>query len=55
MKKKNLMKSKVFVIYAKKKFVLIKIMKKNLNYIVRSEITVNIQENIEELLTVFVI
>ena len=55
MKKKNLMKSKVFVKYAKKNFVLIKIMKKNLNYIVRSEITVNIQENIEELLTVFVI
>ena len=38
----------------KKKFVLIRIMKKNLNYTAKSEIMIIIQKNIEELLIVFV-
>ena len=54
-KKKNLMKNKKSVLYAKKDLVLIKIMKKNLNYAVKSEIMIIIQENIEELLRVFAI
>ena len=55
MKKKSFMKNKKSVIYAKKNFVLIKIIKKNLNYTIELEIIVIIQENIEELLIVFVI
>ena len=43
-----------FVIYAKKYLVLIKTMKLNLNYIIKEEIIVIIQENLEELLIVFV-
>ena len=45
------MKSKKFVIYVKKNFILIKIIK---NF-KKSEIIVIIQENIEELLIVFAI
>ena len=55
MKKKSLMNSKEFVIYAKKNFVLIKIMKKNLNYTIKSEIVVIILENLEELSIIVVI
>ena len=44
-----------FVIYAKKNFVLIKIIKKNLNHIEKSEIIVIIQENLEELPIIVVI
>ena len=44
-----------FVIYTKKVFVLIEIMKTNINYIIKSEIMIIIQENIEELLIVFAI
>ena len=43
------------VIYAEKNFVQIKIIKKNLNKSKKSEIMIIIQENIEELLIVFVI
>ena len=43
-----------FVIYAKKYLVLIKTMKLNLNYIIKEEIIVIIQENLKELLIVFV-
>ena len=43
------------LIYAKKNFVRIKIMKKNLNGCKKSEIIVIIQRNIEELLVVFAI
>ena len=43
-----------FVISAKKYLVLIKTMKLNLNYIIKEEIIVIIQENLEELLIVFV-
>ena len=52
--KKSYEKQKNFL-YAKKNFVLIKIMKKNLNHTIKLEIIVIIQENIEELLIVFVI
>ena len=55
MEKKSLIKNKKFVAYVKKTFVLIKIMKVNLNYTIKSEITTIIHENIEELLIVFVI
>ena len=44
-----------FVIYAKKNFALIKIIKKNLNHIEKSEIIVIIQENLEELPIIVVI
>ena len=54
-KEKSLMKSKKFVIYAKKNFVLIKIMEMNLNYTIKSEIMTIILENLEELLIIFVI
>ena len=43
-----------FVISAKTYLVLIKTMKLNLNYIIKEEIIVIIQENLEELLIVFV-
>ena len=49
------MKSKEFVIYAKNNFVQKKIIKKNLNYTVKSEIIVIVQEHLEELPIVFVI
>ena len=50
MKKKSLMKISRFAMYVRKKFVQIKITRKNLNHIVKSEIIVIMQENIEELL-----
>ena len=43
-----------FVISAKTYLVLIKTMKLNLNYIIKEEIIVIIQENLEELLIIFV-
>ena len=49
------MKIKRFTIYVKKNFVLIKKIKKNLKKCKKSEITVIIQVNIEELLIVIVI
>ena len=52
--KKSYEKQKI-CLYAKKNFVLIKIMKKNLNHTVKSETMTIIQENIEKLLIVFVI
>ena len=51
MKKVSLIKSKKYVIYAKVDLVLMMIIKS----IIRSEIIVTTQENIEELLIVFVI
>ena len=51
MKKVSLIKSKKYVIYAKEGLVLMMIIKS----IIRSEIIVTTQENIEELLIVFVI
>ena len=50
-----LLKSKKFVIYVKKNFVLIRMMRTNLNYTIKSEIIVIKQENLEELLIIFVI
>ena len=52
---KEMMKSKKYVIYVKKSFVMIKMKKINLNYIKKLEIIVIIQENLEELLIAFVI
>ena len=52
---KKYYKSKKIVVYAKKNLVLIKIMKKNLNYTIKSEIMTIIQENLEEQLIIFVI
>ena len=46
------MKSKKFAIYVKNNLILMKMKKMHLNYI-KSEITVIIQENLEELLIVF--
>ena len=50
-----LLKSKKFVTYVKKNFVLIRMMRTNLNYTIKSEIIVIKQENLEELLIIFVI
>ena len=47
------MKSKKYVIYAKKSFVLMKMRKMNLNYTKKSQIIVITLENLEELLIVF--
>ena len=55
MKKISFIKSKKYVIYVKKSFVMIKMKKINLNYIKKLEIIVIIQENLEELLIAFVI
>ena len=55
MKKTNLMKSKKFVIYAKKILIQIKMIKMRLNYTIKSEITVITPENLEKLLKIFVI
>ena len=55
MKKLNFMKSKKFVTYAKNSFVLMKMRKVNLNFIIRLKITVITQENLEELLIAFAI
>ena len=49
------MKIRKFALYVKKNFVLIKKIKKNLKKCKKSEITVIIQVNIEELLIVIVI
>ena len=49
------MKIKVFAIYVRKNFVLMKKKKKNLKKCKKSEITVITQANIEELLIVIVI
>ena len=55
MKKLSFMKSKKTAIYVKKSFVLMKMMKINLNYAKKSEIIVATQENLEELLIAFAI
>ena len=55
MKKLGLIKDKEFVTYAKKSFLLMKMRKVNLNYIIRSEIIVIRPENLEELLIIFAI
>ena len=47
------MKSKKFVTYVEKNFVVIKMIKMHLNYTIKSETIVITQENIEELLIVF--
>ena len=51
MKKKSLIKSKKYITYAKNELVLMLIIKS----IIKSEIIVTTQENIEELLIVFVV
>ena len=51
----SFMKRKKYVIYVKKSFILIKMIKINLNYIRKLEIIVIIQENLEERLIAFVI
>ena len=55
MKKISPIKSKKFVIYVKKNLILLKVIKMDLNYIIKQEIIVNILENIEQLLIIFVI
>ena len=49
------MKSKKFVTYVEKNFVLIKMIKMHLNYTIKSEIIVITQEHLEELLIVLAI
>ena len=49
------MKNKKYVTYAKESFVMIKIRKANMTFIIKSEIIVITQENLEELLIIFVI
>ena len=49
------MKSKKFVIYAKSNLILMKMIKLHLNYILKSEMIVITQENLEELLIVFAV
>ena len=51
----SFMKSKKYVIYVKKSFIMVKMKKINLNYIKKLGIIVIIQENLEELLIAFVI
>ena len=51
MKKISLIKSKKYVIYAKKDLVLMMIIKS----IIKSEVIFNTQENVEELLIIFAI
>ena len=55
MKKLFIMKNKHYVIYVKKSFIMIKMKKMNLKYIKKLRIIDIIQENLEELLIVFVI
>ena len=55
MKKLSLMKSKKFVIYAKKNLLQIKMIKRHLNYTTKSELIVITLENLDELLIVFAI
>ena len=54
-KKIRLMKSKIYVIYANKNLVLMKMTKTHLNYNINSEIIVIILEYLEELVIVFAI
>ena len=54
MKKMNFTKSKKFVTYAKNNLVLMKMIKRYLGYIIKSEIIVIILKNIEELLIILV-
>ena len=49
------MKNKEYVTYAKESFVMIKIRKANMTFIIKSEIIVITQENLEELLIIFAI
>ena len=49
------MKNKKYVTYARDIFVRMKLMKKNLNIIIKSEIVVTTQENLEELLIILAI
>ena len=49
------MKIKAFAIHVKKNFVLIQMMKIHLNYIIKLEIIVIIQENLDKLPLIFVI
>ena len=49
------MKIKTFAIHVKKNFVLIQMMKIHLNYIIKLEIIVIIQENLDKLPLIFVI
>ena len=53
MKKVSLMKSKKFVIYVKRNFVLTKVIKIHLNYTIKLEIIVITMENLAELLIIF--
>ena len=55
MKKNSLMKIKKSVIYVKKNFVLIRMMKIHLDYNIKLKIIVIIQKNLEELPIMFVI
>ena len=55
MKRMSVMKNKKFVSYAKKSFVMMKMRKVNLNYIIKLEIIAIAPENLEELLIVFAI
>ena len=55
MKKISFMKTKKYVIYAKKSFVMIKTKKNNLNYMKKLEMIVIIWENLEGLHIAFVI
>ena len=49
------MKNKQYVAYAKESFAMIKIMKGNLNFIIKSEIIAITPENLEELIIIFAI
>ena len=51
----SLIKSKKFAIYAKENLVLMKMMKMDLSYTIKSEINVITPENLEELLIVYLI
>ena len=47
------MKSKKYAIYVKKGFVMIKIKKANMTFIIKQEIIATTPENLEELLIIF--
>ena len=49
------MKDKKYVTYAKEVFVMIKIRKKNMTFIIKSEIIATTPKNLEELLIIFAI
>ena len=55
MKKLDLMRSKKFAIYVEKNFVQMKMTKKKLKINTKSEISVILQENLEELHIIFAI